>query len=154
MFEVVGYSALNFAALSWLIIWIHSENFYVEHKSWYFVSVIIILFIFPAFWPILITRIWKWRLISKYIFHPIKKPWDYVFSKGEAYWVIVHLKDGRKIGGKFDSESFASSFPAPEQIYLEEVWELDKEGKFKQPIVRSQGIIVLSNEILAVEFFK
>ena len=44
--------------------------------------------------------------------------------------MIIHLKDGRRIGGRFDENSSASSFPAKEQIYIEEVWELDESGKF------------------------
>ena len=68
--------------------------------------------------------------------------------------MIIHLKDGRRIGGRFDENSSASSFPAKEQIYIEEVWELDENGKFIEPIKRSAGIIVLSNEILSVELFK
>jgi len=40
--------------------------------------------------------------------------------------MIIHLKDGRRIGGRFDENSSASSFPAKEQIYIEEVWELDE----------------------------
>lgn len=152
--EVVGYSALNYAALSWLIIWLYSGNFYQEKRVWFIVSVVFIVLIVPAVWPVLFTRLWKWRPIARYIVHPIKKPWDYIFGKREPYWVIVHLKDGRKIGGKFGEESFASSFPAEEQIYMEEVWELDEEGKFKIPIERSAGIIVLADEISSIELFK
>jgi len=92
--------------------------------------------------------------IAKHIIHPFKKPWDFVFGKKEAYWVIVHLKDKRKIGGKFAKNSFASSYPSEEQIYLEEVWTLDENGKFKEPLKRSGGIIILGKEILAVEFFR
>ncbi len=68
--------------------------------------------------------------------------------------MIVHLKDGRKIGGKYDENSFASSSPAEEQIYLEEVWRLDKKGAFIEPTERSKGMIIFKEEILSVEFFK
>ncbi len=154
LFEVIAYSALNYAVLSWLIVWIYSENFYQTHRVWFFVFVVLIMFAFPTAWPVFYTQLWKWKSISKFIIHPFKKPWDYVFSKGEPYWVIIHLKNGRKIGGKFDSKSFASSFPAEEQIYLEEVWELDEKEKFRKPILRSAGMIVFSNEILAIELFR
>ncbi|MFQ5675437.1 MAG: DUF6338 family protein, partial [bacterium] len=123
-------------------------------RSWYFASVVFILFLMPAIWPLLILKLRKWRPIGKHIVHPIKKPWDYVFSKRKSYWVIIHLKSGRQIGGQFGKKSFASSFPAEEQIFLQEVWELDEEEKFIKPIERSGGIIVLSDEILAIEFFQ
>lgn len=154
LFEAIGYSSLNFAALFWLIILIHSGNFYVNHKIWYFIFLFLIIFVAPVLWPILFLKSSSWRPISKYIIHPFQKPWDYVFSKREPRWVIIHLKDGRKIGGKYDTNSFSSSYPSEEQIYLEEVWELDDNGKFKKPIERSKGIIVLSKEILGIEFFQ
>jgi hypothetical protein len=85
---------------------------------------------------------------------PIQKPWDYVFRKKKVFWIVIHLKDGRKIGGRYDRNSFSSSYPSKEQIYLEEVWKLDENGRFGEPITRSKGIIVLGEEILAIEFFK
>jgi hypothetical protein len=60
------------------------------------------------------------KIIQKNIPHPIGKPWDYVFSKKEKYWIIVTLKNGKKIGGKHSENSFSSSSPNENQIYLEE----------------------------------
>ncbi|MBS1258964.1 MAG: hypothetical protein MAG551_02028 [Candidatus Scalindua arabica] len=154
LFEAIGYSALNFAALSWLIYLIHSGNFYSNHGFWYFVFLFIIMFLAPISWPFLFIKLSLWKPVAKYIIHPIHKPWDYVFGKKESFWIIVHLKDGRKIGGKFDTNSFASSYPAEEQIYLEEVWKLKENGGFVEPIDRSQGILISSKEILSIEFFK
>ncbi|MFO0795308.1 MAG: DUF6338 family protein [Candidatus Brocadiaceae bacterium] len=154
LFEVIGYSSLNFAALLWLIILIHSANFYDQHKIRYFVLLFFIIFITPILWPVIFFRLSQWGPIAKYIIHPIKKPWDYVFSKRKVFWVIVHLKDKRKIGGKYGKNSFASSYPAEEQIYLEEVWKLDESGRFVEPIERSKGIIILNDEILSIEFFQ
>ncbi len=153
LFEVIGYSALNFAALSWLIILIHSGYFYREHKFWYLIILLLIIFVIPILWPMLILKILYWSPIANRIIHPILKPWDFVFGKKNVCWIIVHLQDGRKIGGKYDRGSFASSFPAEEQIYLEEVWELDEKGAFKRPIERSRGIIVLGKDISSIEFF-
>ncbi len=151
--EAVGYSALNYAFFSWLIVWLYSSNLFEKSKAWFFVTVFVIMLVAPAIWPVLFTRLWKWGKIAKHFIHPIKKPWDYVFSQGQDYWIIIHLKDGRKIGGRFQGESFASSFPAEEQIYLEEVWKLDAGGRFQEPVERSAGIIVQPDEILAVELF-
>jgi hypothetical protein len=153
LFEVMGYSALNFAAFSWLIILIHSNKFFSEHLTWYFLALFIVIFVSPILWPVIFLKLASWAPFSKHIVHPIQKPWDYVFGKREVYWIIVHLRDGRKIGGKYDINSFTSSYPAEEQIYLEEVWELDEGGKFIKPIDRSKGIIIIGKEILSVEFF-
>lgn len=154
--EAMGYSALNFALLSWLIFLIHKKQLYESHEVWYFFLIFIIMFVAPVLWTFLLIRLRSWRRVAKYVVHPIQKPWDYVFGKGESHWIIVHLKDGRRIGGKYHDrkKSFVSSAPADEQIYLEEVWKLDSEGSFIKPVERSAGVIVLRDEILAVEFFK
>lgn len=154
LLEVIGYSSLNFAALFWLIIPIHSENFYVHYKILYFILLLIIIFIIPILWPILFLKLSTLKPISKYIIHPIQKPWDYVFSKREAFWIIIHLKDGKKIGGRYGANSFSSSYPSEEQIYLEEVWKLDENSIFIESIERSKGIIVSAKEISSIEFFK
>lgn len=153
LFEVMGYSAINFAALSWLIILIHSNNFYSTHKIIYFLFLLIIIFIIPIIWSLVFLKILSWPPISKKIVHPIRKPWDYVFGRKLCYWVIVHLMDGKKIGGIYDKNSFTSSYPAEEQIYLEQVWHLDEKGGFMKPVERSGGIIILGKEISSLEFF-
>jgi hypothetical protein len=154
VFEAIAYSAFNFAALSWLIIIIHSGDFPDSHKIMYIVFLFLIIFIVPIIWPILLFKLLTSAFLGKYVIHPIQKPWDFVFGKGESSWVIVHLKNGEKIGGRFEDESFASSSPAEEQIYIEEVWELDENAKFIRPLARSKGMIILKDEILGVEFFE
>jgi hypothetical protein len=154
VFEVVGYSVLNFAALSWLIYLIHQNNFSAAHGFWYLFFLFLILVGVPVLWPFLILKAFSLPFLAKYVLHPVSKPWDYVFGRKESYWVIVHLKDGKRIGGRFDTNSFASSDPAKEQIYLEELWKLDDDGAFVEPVDRSGGIILLEDSMLAVEFFR
>jgi len=155
LYEVFGFSFLNFAALSWLIIPIHTGNFFDSHKIVYSILIFIIFLVAPTLWPILYIKLSSWGPIAKHVRNPFEKPWDYVFAKRESYWVIVNLRNGQKVGGRFGEKSFASSYPAKEQIYLEEVWELDEKGKFLNPIKRSRGTIILSDkDILSLEFFK
>ena len=85
--------------------------------------------------------------------HPIGRPWDYVFGQRKRNWIIVTLKDGARIGGRFDSKSFASSAPAPEQLFLEECWNINEDGGFEIARTDSGGILILGNEIKTVEFF-
>jgi hypothetical protein len=42
------------------------------------------------------------------------------------------LKDGNKIAGTYGENSFTSSYPSEEQIFLEETWVLNKEGRFER----------------------
>ena len=49
--------------------------------------------------------------------------------------------------------SFASSSPAPEQLYLEEAWVINNDGGFERPRKDSAGIIIMGTEIVDVELF-
>ena len=152
--EAVAYGVLNFAVFSLLILLIHSNHFYDRHRLPYFLCLSLILLVAPILWPVILLKVFSWGPIARRIIHPIYKPWDYVFGKRQPSWIIVHLKDGGKIGGRFGLRSFASSTFAKEQLYLEETWELDDEGRFVQPVEGSKGIIVMGDQIVAVEFFR
>ncbi len=151
LFDAIGYSTLNLAVFSWVII---PAYLYLKHPWITLALMLTVLVIAPALWPWLLVHLSSWPPIARHIVSPIAKPWDYVFGRRQVTWVIIHLKDGRKIGGKYDTNSFVTSYPVKEQIYLQEVWELSDQGAFVAPVRRSQGIIVLGDEILAVEFFK
>lgn len=152
--DAISFSMLNFAILYWLIVAIHDGKFPDQHPFWYFICISFIVFVAPAIWTFLYMRILNTEFIRRRTLHPIAKPWDYVFGQKQSYWVILHLKDGRRIGGSFDTSSFASSFPAQEQIYLEAVWRIDEAGKFLQKVDRSKGIIISASELQSVELFQ
>lgn len=155
IFEVVTYSSFNYAGLFWLILIIHSNNFYDEHRLAYYLTMTLIVFIFPVLWPILIYMLLSSKTINKLGLYPtIPKPWDYVFGKRESFWIIIHLKDGAKIGGVYNTDSFASSYPKDEQIYIEEIWNIDEEGKFMTRKDHTAGAIISSKDIAVIELFK
>jgi len=154
LFEVIGFSTINFALLSWLIYLNIVNTFWTTYPILFILSVIIIFFIFPSILPIIYLKIIQTKYFSKFIISSLHKPWDFIFSKRQAFWVIINLKNGIKIGGKYDENSFSSSYPSKEQIYLEEVWKLDSEGVFLGPIERSKGIIILGDDISSIEFFQ
>ena len=83
---------------------------------------------------------------------PYATPWDYVFDKKEPYWVIVNLKNGKRIGGMFSENSEASAYPHKGQIYLEKTCVLDDNGGFQSVDKNSKGVIILEGEISNIEF--
>ncbi len=154
LLDAVSYSTLNFAVLFWLIALIQTNDFYHRHFVLYALAVVAIMVVVPACWPFVYLKLASWGPITRHLTNPIQKPWDYVFGKRIPYWIIVHLKNGVRIGGRFGAKSYASSNPANEQIYLEEVWTLDQEGRFLKGVEGSRGIIVMQDEIRAVELFE
>ncbi|MBF8271468.1 MAG: hypothetical protein HW380_573 [Magnetococcales bacterium] len=150
--EAISYSALNFAFLYpiWFFL---PDHFQDRYPNIYPCFVFLALFLAPVVWPVLWVWISKKGFSSGFIRSPIPTSWDYIFGKREAYWIIVHLTDGRRVGGRYDSQSFSTSYPDEPQIYLEEVWKLDDEGAFVEKVKSSRGIVILGKDILSVEFF-
>lgn len=152
--EAVAYSCVNYALLIGPIYWIDSIKLWTSHPGLYVVACIIVLLVAPIGWALLVKFLRETEFVRRAFPHPIQKPWDYVLGNGDAYWVIVTLKDGIKLAGRYDTKSFASSAPAREQIYLEESWVLNDDGGFDRPRENTAGIMILSDEIVAMEFFK
>jgi len=153
VYEVIAYSTLNNALLYPLALWLWSRNpTALSFVTW--AGGALVLVAFPVLWPFLWLGLLKTKLFSRYFVHPTQKPWDFVFGQRKPYWMIVHSKNLGRVAGLYGRRSFASSNPAPPQIYLEELWELDETGQFLRPIEESEGILILEDEILAVEFFR
>lgn len=152
--EVIAYSSFNLIILLTVVDELNTYNFDINNSILSHFFLLIGFIVMPILWACTYLKIINWKIISNRIIHPTHRPWDLKFSDGEPAWIIVHLKDGRLIGGKYQKNSYASSYPAEEQIYLEQVWRLDEDGKFIEAVERSKGIILLKSEISAVEFFE
>lgn len=153
-FDVIVYSCINFIVFYYpLVTFTNISSLYQNSEILNYLSFIIIFLAIPLLWPVILRKIFSLKPISSRIIHPFSKPWDFKFNKREPALIIVHLKDGRLIGGLYGYNSFASSYPAEEQIYLETVWKLNEKGIFQHPLDKSQGIIILKEVIVAVEFF-
>jgi len=152
--DAIAYSCLNYAFLFYWILQVEQSDLVKAHQNLYFFFYFFVLFIFP----VLLVFLWKWlratSFVQKNAPHPTEKPWDYVFSQRKEYWVKVVLNDSTIIGGLYSNKSFASSSPAPEQIYLEETWIINDKGGFEREKSRTAGVIILSSEIAYIEFIK
>lgn len=149
--DAVAYSCLNYALLLWPIMAIEASSIKEQHPNWYAAFYLFVLFIAPIIWVLIWKAIRTTRFFQRNAPHPTLKPWDYVFSKRKPYWVKITLNDGTRIAGKYGTKSFASSAPAPEQLYLEETWLLNEKGGFDRAKRQTAGTIVLSGDISYIE---
>lgn len=63
-----------------------------------------------------------WELVGVRPVHPSPTAWDFCFNRLDAEcWVIVSLKDGRKIHGRYGRNSFASSDLSMRDLYIEDI---------------------------------
>jgi hypothetical protein len=84
---------------------------------------------------------------------PTKSAWDDFFSRRQSSYIIVTLKNGRKIGGKFARKSFASTYPIPKDLYIEEIWSLNESYGFEEKLEQTNGMLITENEISTIEFY-
>ncbi|EAU2364062.1 hypothetical protein ZZ78_02080 [Salmonella enterica subsp. enterica serovar Infantis] len=154
LIDVVSYSCINFSILLIPIYLIEINNVFISHPVLYYLFYIFVLIIVPVLLPIILLKIRSCEKVKQVLPHPIGRSWDYFFSTRQCCWVLVTLKNGKKYGGYYGSQSFASNSPEPEQIYLEKHWALDDDGDFDHELTDTLGIIILTNEIESVEFIK
>ena len=147
--EILCYSAINFAVLFPLFFIVSKNNNYCI-----IIPLLILIFlVFPIIWPILISKILKSGFMKGRVINPTPKAWDHYFSSGQPCFMLIHLKNGNKIGGLYANNSFASSFPNPEDLYISEVWKIDEEGKFIEKIENSKGLLISKDFIDFIEMY-
>jgi hypothetical protein len=80
--------------------------------------------------------------------------WDFLFSQRSAFWVLFHLRNGQRIGGFFGRESYASSYPIDAEIYVENVWRVDENGRFAENVEGNAGMIIRYADCHMMEFYR
>lgn len=146
--DIIVYSVLNFAALAWLLAVSAESSLPIR-----IVAGLIVFVAAPTAWPLLLRAMLNSRFLRGRVVNPIPLAWDHVFGKGDACFVLVHLKNGDLIGGLYAGESFASSYPEPQEVYLSQVWCVDGQGRFKSQIEATKGVLVNRDVIEYLEFF-
>ena len=152
--ESIVYSVLNFSALSWLIILVVNGTIYNFSQILQWISIIFIFIIMPAIWPFIFINLSRLNIFKQYLLDPINQPWDKFFDKRQAQWIVIHLRNGKTIRGKYSKKSSASSYPNERQIYIEELWGAGENGGFGHKIDRTNGVLLFESEILYIEFYK
>ncbi len=88
---------------------------------------------------------------------PVAKPWDKMFQRiadeNLDVGIVLTLKDGQRLGGRYRPPGFASRYPADEQLHIGEAWLLDPDdGAFVQRVEGTFGFIIDKADILTIEF--
>jgi hypothetical protein len=150
LLDLVVFSLLNYVLLFWLVNWGNA----IDRIDVGVAIHLAVLLIFPLLWPILVRGILTSRFLQGKVIHPTPTSWDFFFSKGKPCFVLIHLKTGKLIGGLYDGESFASSYPEPRDLYLSEVWKIDSSGAFSEPIDQTAGVLIAYDQIAYLELFE
>lgn len=152
--QALFYSSLNLAICLPLLVPIHQDGFIEKYPYWYVAGLMMVLLVLPVVWPFLYRRLLRWRWLASKIQLPYPTAWDYFFDQRIPVFVLVQLRNGSKIGGYYGPQSYATSFPTEGDIYLETVYSVDEDGKFREPIDASDGAIIRKDQYELIEFFK
>ncbi|WP_447716856.1 DUF6338 family protein [Pluralibacter gergoviae] len=152
--DIISYSCINYALLFIPIYLVENSGVYPAHYICYYLFYFLVLIVLPVALPLLLLWLRHRDFVRQYLPHPTNKAWDYFFSTNQRCWVIVTLKGGKKYGGLYSYNSFASGGPGPEQLYLEQHWALDENSDLDHELRDTLGIVILTNEIESVEFIK
>jgi len=152
--DAFAYSLINAGLLSWAVFLASQELTestpdYV-HAAGYAALVCVIG---PAIWPIIFRIIQRWAASKGWVLGQDRFAFDFAFRGPRTRWVIVHLSDGRLVGGYFGLKSYATVEPQSGHIYLEELWRLDDEGRFVSAIPGSRGAVFRPTDYVWMEMF-
>lgn len=151
--EGLFYSSINFAILFPLIVFIHHNQFLANHPIWYGIIGMGILFVGPIIWPLVYRKIIRSKKLMKGLQLPYPTAWDYFFDFRIPVFVLVHLKNGKMIGGYFGANSYATAFPKDGDIYIETVYKVNDDGIFDTSIELSRGLLIRKEEYTHIELF-
>jgi len=92
------------------------------------------------------------KIFHGLILHPEPTAWDFLFSQRKrSFFVLFALKSGFKGAGLYSEKSYVSTYPQPQEIYLEEVWRVNNHGPWEK-VERTAGTLLLRDECSYLEF--
>jgi hypothetical protein len=150
--DAIAISCFNYALLLWPISAIESGGLRLSNPVAYSAFYVFVLLLAPILWAFAYKWLRLQPAIQRILPHP-GNPWDYVFGSLKPYWIVVTLKDGTKLGGKYDNLSFSSTSGTPERLYLEEAWVINDKGGFERKKNNTAGTLIMCHDVTSIEFF-
>jgi Family of unknown function (DUF6338) len=154
LFEAVSFSLVNFVILFWGVFWVMDPKHYTDHPFVTYLLVIVIFLVMPVAWVFILVATQNKLAELGILLAASPTAWDHYFRERRPCWVLVHLSDNRKLGGRFGRRSYASSYPDAGHIYIEQLWKLDENGGFLEPVAQSRGIVLRPGDYQMIEFFQ
>ncbi len=153
------FSCLNYALWSPLFYYLAMSDYSTHHTlRWYALMASVVLIspvLLGIFFAWTVQQNWLRNLmfkVSKSTIHPIPTAWDFKMSNLSSSWAMVTLNDGSQILGWYGSQSFSSSITGERDLFLESVFQMDKDGAWNKRR-NTEGIWVPASQIKWIEFF-
>ena len=152
-------SCLNYALWSWLIYYLLYTQFPVHHPVFASFSWALIVLASPVALGCIIAWVTKWRVLRRLaqilgfnLVSAIPTAWDFKFSNCAPVWVLVTLKDGKRVAGWWGPGSFASDEKGERDIYISQTFKFNEKTPWKK-IPDTDGILISGDQIAHIQFF-
>ena len=154
LLEAICFGIFNFVALFWVIQFLLKSEFLANYPFPSWILAILCFIVCPVFWPFVFVWMLRKAEARRWISVRAKTAWDDFFNRQErGFWVQVMLNDDRLVGGRFSERSYASSYPEPGHIFIEELWTIDQEDRFGERLDGVPGIILRPSDYKFVKVF-
>ena len=152
--ESVCFSILNFVIMIIPITWALELGFSDDTYLLTYLLLILSFVVAPGVWPRVLVLFLRFAEDRRTILPRSRTAWDHYFaSLRDGIWVQAVLQDGSVVGGVFGRDSFASSYPEPGHIYIQELWQIDAQGHFASPMNGSPGILLRPDDYRYLKVF-
>lgn len=156
--EFLTLSCINHGFWSWALFLIFTTGFVDAHPYWSGIFLFGIIFLSPVAFGFASGMLQQKQGVALFLrrlglntVHPIRRAWDWHFSRLRPYWVVVTLKDGSRVFGLYGQRSFASSDAQQRDLYIEAQFQPVESGDWA-PVEDSGGVLVSGDQIVAIEF--
>lgn len=150
--DAIAFSCCNYAIFALPIYWMHYASWATNRPIAYATAWGCVLLVGPVIWAVGVFALRRARWLSRWLPHPVDRAWDYIFGKRESFYLIITLTSGKRIGATYGSNSFASSYPADPEIYVEAAWDVDDAEGFVRQHVQTRGLLIAGSAIESIEF--
>jgi hypothetical protein len=147
-------------ALSFPLLYLsYARRWYEAHPAFFALLALAVLLAMPCILGILYvwstkTGKWAWLRGSLGFPHPDPTAWDHHFRKERAHWIWLTFKNGQVMAGLFGPNSFASSFPQRQDLFVEKLLSLDEDGKVVGWKDGSAGALISVENLERIELFE
>lgn len=100
--------------------------------------------------PFLLKYLLTKSRLSEILNLPYPTAWDYFFDLREPCFLLIHLNNGKLIGGYYGLNSYATSFPNQGDVYLEVVYKVKEDGTFEEAIEDSYGLLLTKDQYIEI----
>jgi hypothetical protein len=93
---------------------------------------------------------WLRYLRSRHGYTSTPSAWDHAARMHQSSWVKVRKPDGTWIGGWYTRGSFASSYPEPRTVYIDQQFEIDGQGNFGAAVVGAGVYVTITDDDIVI----